>query len=275
MGRSQSEDPKLAEVKAVLARLQSIDIDFDATATTWTEKAPAASARSSDDQTVTPARPAQAATPFASVPASRQSSQKLPGRSKLIGVGASAVLVVVGLAATRAFWDGETVSVSPVAASGTTSDFKSAAQSTPEAPEQRVAAKTTTPSSPSPSLTLGPLPSRAAAPMPKVAAEVSVPSGRPSIDDGPSLSSAEGLIGAGRLIAGRAELMRIGPQSADVALALARSYDPNFVNQVPNADARADIEQATEWYRAWHELAIRQGSMSDGISIERIIRSMR
>lgn len=90
------------------------------------------------------------------------------------------------------------------------------------------------------------------------------------------LQSAQQNMAGGRVQAARRELVRIGPEaSADVAWALARSYDPNFLSTIPTADAAPDIAEATRWYRTWHTLAVQEGLVADSVPLERIIRSMR
>jgi hypothetical protein len=92
----------------------------------------------------------------------------------------------------------------------------------------------------------------------------------------PALEAAIGLLGAGRVQAARRQLLAIASdEAADVAWALARSYDPNFLGTLPNADAEPDVAEATRWYRAWHIAAVRQGLVTHGVSLERIIGSMR
>jgi hypothetical protein len=84
------------------------------------------------------------------------------------------------------------------------------------------------------------------------------------------------LVQRGEITAGRVALLALAPdRSVEAAWALARSYDPNVVGTIGNADARADVDQATRWYRQWHALAIQQGLVADSISVDRIIRSMR
>ena len=79
-----------------------------------------------------------------------------------------------------------------------------------------------------------------------------------------------------RRVQARAKLLRHRFEDvADVAWALARSYDPNFLATIPGADAEADIAAATRWYRAWHAAAVKQGLVTHGVSLERIIGSMR
>ena len=41
------------------------------------------------------------------------------------------------------------------------------------------------------------------------------------------------------------------------------------------ADAEPDVAEATRWYRTWHTAAIKQGLVTDSVSLERIIGSMR
>jgi outer membrane biosynthesis protein TonB len=91
-----------------------------------------------------------------------------------------------------------------------------------------------------------------------------------------TLQVALGLMASGHIQAARGELLRLAPEdSADVAWALARSYDPNFLGTLSTADATADIAEATRWYRAWYAIAVKQGLVADSVPLERIIRSMR
>jgi hypothetical protein len=90
-----------------------------------------------------------------------------------------------------------------------------------------------------------------------------------------ALSAASELLVSGQVQAARDALLRVTKEdSADVAWALARSYDPNFLIEVPAADASPDVTEATRWYRTWYSIAVKQGLVADSISLERIIRSM-
>ena len=90
------------------------------------------------------------------------------------------------------------------------------------------------------------------------------------------LQTAMAQMTSGRVQAARRELLDIAADgSADVAWALARSYDPNFLNAIPGADAVPDIVEATRWYRRWYAIAVEQGLVADSVPLERIIRSMR
>jgi len=94
--------------------------------------------------------------------------------------------------------------------------------------------------------------------------------------DKQALEAALGLMTNGRVRAARQQLLAIAVDgSPDVAWALARSYDPNFLGTLPAADAGPDIEEATRWYRAWYAAAVKQGLVADSVSLERIVGSMR
>jgi hypothetical protein len=99
---------------------------------------------------------------------------------------------------------------------------------------------------------------------------------QPATSQRPVLEAAIGLLNAGRVQVARRQLLAIASEdAADVAWALARSYDPNFLATIPGADAEPDIAAATRWYRAWHAAALRQGLVTEGVSLERILGSMR
>jgi hypothetical protein len=90
-----------------------------------------------------------------------------------------------------------------------------------------------------------------------------------------ALQLASELMASGQVTAARRALLRaVQDDTADVAWALARSYDPNFLVTIPAADAGPDVSEATRWYRTWYEIAVKQGLVSDSIPLERIIRSM-
>jgi hypothetical protein len=90
------------------------------------------------------------------------------------------------------------------------------------------------------------------------------------------ISYAQRLIDEGKVAAGRDVLLDgLAEQNADAALALARSYDPNSVRLIPDADATADVEQAERWYRRWHEIATSDGLALDAERVDRIIKAMK
>jgi hypothetical protein len=88
------------------------------------------------------------------------------------------------------------------------------------------------------------------------------------------LQLASELMESGQVRAARDVLLRVKEESADVAWALARSYDPNFLVTVRRGDAGPDVAEATRWYRAWYDIAVKQGLVADSVSLDRIIRSM-
>jgi hypothetical protein len=91
-----------------------------------------------------------------------------------------------------------------------------------------------------------------------------------------ALEAAAALLNGGRVQAARQRLLAVATDSSpEVALALARSYDPNVLAQIPGADASPDVAEATRWYRAWHAAAVKQGLALDRLSLERIIASMQ
>jgi hypothetical protein len=93
----------------------------------------------------------------------------------------------------------------------------------------------------------------------------------------PALQAALGLMGSGGVNAARQQLLAmVADGSPDVAWALARSYDPNFLGTIQGADASPDIEEAARWYRTWYAAAVREGQVAaDSVSLERIIGAMR
>jgi len=91
-----------------------------------------------------------------------------------------------------------------------------------------------------------------------------------------ALQAASALMTSGQVRAARGELLRVAQEgSADVAWALARSYDPNFLGAIAATDASPDVVEATRWYRTWYDIAVKQGLVADSVSVEPIIRSMR
>ena len=89
------------------------------------------------------------------------------------------------------------------------------------------------------------------------------------------LQQAQQMMLSGDILGAREALMQSDdPGSPDVAWALARTYDPNFLQSVTNPNAAPDIEQATFWYRRWHQAAVENGQITDAVRLERILGSM-
>jgi hypothetical protein len=100
---------------------------------------------------------------------------------------------------------------------------------------------------------------------------------KPAVEEAPKSLAlhASDLMASGQVQAARSALLR-APQddSADVAFALALSYDPNYLATIPAPDAGPDVTEAKRWYRTWYDIAVKQGLVSDRVPLERIIRSM-
>jgi hypothetical protein len=88
-------------------------------------------------------------------------------------------------------------------------------------------------------------------------------------------NEAQGLLEAGRVSDARRMLAGMPKKSPEAALILARSYDPNYLRQLPNADAVADANEAERWYRTWKTAAAEQGLVMEPERFERIIKAMR
>jgi hypothetical protein len=117
-------------------------------------------------------------------------------------------------------------------------------------------------------LTLGKDRQTAALPVP-------TPSVLPPADDTKRIAEAEKLITGGKVIDARKLLDDLAPQSADAALMLARTYDPNFLRTISGADAEPDAAEAERWYRTWHTNASKNGLSMEPERLDRIIRAMR
>lgn len=92
----------------------------------------------------------------------------------------------------------------------------------------------------------------------------------------PAVEAAQALMSTGRVQAARQRLLAMAPDgSPHVAWALARSYDPNHLKEIQGADAAPDVAEATRWYRTWYAAAVKQRMISDSVSVEKIIGSMR
>lgn len=91
-----------------------------------------------------------------------------------------------------------------------------------------------------------------------------------------ALEDARGLLAKGNVRAARLRLLTLAQQgSPDAAWDVARSYDPNVLATLPEADADPDIVEATRWYRTWYAAAVKEGLVADSVSIDRIIDSMK
>jgi hypothetical protein len=276
MGRSEFEDPKLAEVKAILARLQRLSPDTEQDDLDIAQEVPDGPVFMPPISAPRPLWDAVSPAPIAVEPApAAPRHERSPARLGAVLLAGCATAAIV-LLATRSLWLPQPPS-QPIAVTAPAKPAEpdpmprqAKASALPVAAAGSAPAAASHPSAPPPEMNTG---SGAATTAPETTAAVT-PSGHAA--DKAALQLASRLISAGRVAAGRAELLRIAPQnSADVAWALARSFDPKFIGPIENADARPDIDEAAKWYRRWHALAIEQGMIADSVSIERIIQSMR
>ena len=102
---------------------------------------------------------------------------------------------------------------------------------------------------------------------------------QPHADGGAALillEQAQEMMLSGDVLGARATLIKSADSGPpDVALALARSYDPNFIRSLADPNAAPDVEEATLWYRRWHQAAVEKGQITDNLQLERILRAMR
>jgi hypothetical protein len=229
MQQSERDDPNLAEVKAVLGRLQRIS-----------RRPRAGSVLSDEDE-----RPPSGG-PASGDGAARTEGMALRSAPWLVK---AAVLVVPALAVVGGV----------VMFASSNRQPASVNQPSPGAAPQSAGKE------------------RAPAPIVEVkpAAETKKPTPEER-NKSPVLEVAQQLMATGQVQAARAELFRaLQDDSADVAWLLARSYDPNVLATVPAADASPDVAEATRWYRTWYDIATKQGLVSDSVSLDRIIGSMK
>jgi hypothetical protein len=91
-----------------------------------------------------------------------------------------------------------------------------------------------------------------------------------------ALAAARGLMSKGQVRAAREQLLVLATKgSPDAAWDVARSYDPTVLAKIPQADAAADIAEATRWYHTWYDGAVKEGMVANSVSLERIITSMQ
>jgi hypothetical protein len=89
------------------------------------------------------------------------------------------------------------------------------------------------------------------------------------------VADARRILSAGDVVSARKILLQIGPNvRADAAFMLAQSYDPNYLQSLPNTNGVANRSEATRWYEKWYELAVKSGLEMDSERLQRIIKSM-
>ena len=246
MQHSGQDDPNISEVKAVLERLQRISRSRNTDGLEASDKDYAAPRHAPGP----PERPVAEVESGRTAPHGIAASDQLVNISKRRRVGGAAAAIAALLVAF----------VGVYMFSGLTHQTDSIVQ---------------------PPLDAAPEESIAAAPGGAMVkpADLSVTPARPLVSETPksqaALQAASGFVASGRIQAARAELLQVAQEgSPDVAWALARSYDPNFLSTISTADAGPNIVEATRWYRIWYDIAVKQGLVAESVSLERIIRAM-
>ena len=89
------------------------------------------------------------------------------------------------------------------------------------------------------------------------------------IGDGHKLMAAGDLTGA-RVLFTRA--MRLGLPEA--ALALGRSYDPEYLARIPGSNAAPDAQMAGKMYRQWYEQSVEAGAISKDVQLDKLLQAM-
>jgi hypothetical protein len=123
----------------------------------------------------------------------------------------------------------------------------------------------------------------AAAPPPSATSPATLPSPRPTAQEGPVASAALLARASAELQAGRVAMartllqdaLRDEPANADLVWALARAYSPAVLAGIANADADADAARTERLLRRWHELSVSQGLISPDVPLDRILMSMQ
>ena len=263
------DDEKLDEVKAILRRLQRIGTgDEEGAAPAAPERTPPSGEGSTREWTrhKVAAPPNRGKNPppgpqegsVAKVAAGRRSGSRF---WKMLFVTVPALLLVAGLSST--FWPKIGDKPKRTSSPDETAEVGGAQQSPTGAERQRTTAAI--PQSDQPESGAG----RAGA---------MSPAGPPPTpgENAERISDAQRMIDEGKIAAGRDLLLDgLAERQADAALVLARSYDPNSLRLIANADATPDVEEAERWYRRWHEIAVNDGLALDTHRLDRIIKAMR
>ncbi len=103
----------------------------------------------------------------------------------------------------------------------------------------------------------------------------------PAVTGLAAFREAQSQLGLGEIASARARLVPLfasdldETHKADIAFALARSFDPSFLAALKTADATADAAEAERWYRHWYALSVKTGSVSDRVMLERLLRSLK
>jgi hypothetical protein len=66
----------------------------------------------------------------------------------------------------------------------------------------------------------------------------------------------------------------LASDKSEVAFAIAQSYDPNYLKDIPNVNAEPDRVRARYWYRHWYQLAVKSGLNMKKNRLDRVINAM-
>jgi hypothetical protein len=94
--------------------------------------------------------------------------------------------------------------------------------------------------------------------------------------EAPPVEQARMLLSRGEVRAARDVLAKLASErDVGAILALARSYDPNFLASLPRADAAPDAGAAERLYRDWFALSVEAGHISGEAQLDRLIKSLK
>ena len=87
--------------------------------------------------------------------------------------------------------------------------------------------------------------------------------------------SIQSLLDSGRIKEARRHLLdEKAFEHSGAALTMARSFDPNYLQTLQNADAGPDIAEARHWYQRWYDLAIKDGAVPETIRVDLLLQSL-
>lgn len=90
------------------------------------------------------------------------------------------------------------------------------------------------------------------------------------------LREARTLVETNQIEAAREKLRSHSPERhADIAWALARTYDPRHLRSLGADAAAGDVDEAEKWYRRWYAIGVESGLVSKSFRIDRLIEAMR
>jgi hypothetical protein len=274
MAMKTKDNDKLDEVKAILRQLQRIGTgDEDGAAPPGVERSPPSRESPGREWTrnkigapPTLVRNTQPTPQEASVSGSATERRPASRNLKIAVAAVPAVLLVAGL--SFIFWREPGQPPRPASPPNKTVELGKAQQS-PTEPERKATIAAIAPSA-------GERPGVESIITARTSVEPSAAPPPPANHNAERISYAQRLIDEGKVVAGRSLLLDgLAERGADAALILARSYDPNSLRLIPNADALPDLNEAERWYRRWHEIAAADGLALDPHRLDRIIKAMR